>query len=95
MKKIGLFALGLLGVSVICLSSCDKEYEAYGYKKDVVYDYYEYEAQFQNGSNKKFKLYKDITAKVDNNCLICSFEFERYIIDIEHDTLTHFYSFLS
>ena len=96
MKKKYLIGLGIALASVT-LSSCDK---TYGYPKDVVDGFYSFDAHFSNGTNKTYKLNKDINAKVIGNCLVCDCKDEcydkinewgnnyyyRFIIDIENNS---------
>ena len=93
MKKKHLIGLCfLISSQVVLLSSCDK---TYGYPKDVVDGYYSFDAHFSNGTNKTYKLNKDINAKVTGNCLVCDYKDERFydsndyyrfIIDIENNS---------
>ena len=94
MKKKHLIGLCFLIASqVVLLSSCDK---TYGYPKDVVDGFYSFDAHFSNGTNKTYKLNKDINAKVIGNCLVCDYKDERFydsndyyrfIIDIENNII--------
>ena len=75
MKKKHLIGLCFLIASqVVLLSSCDK---TYGYPKDVLDGFYSFDAHFSNGTNKTYKLNKDINAKVIGNCLVCDYKDER------------------
>ena len=77
MKKKYLIGLGIALASIV-LSSCDSTNQTYGYPKDVVDGFYSFDAHFSNGTNKTYKLNKDINAKVIGNCLVCDYKDEYY-----------------
>jgi hypothetical protein len=97
MKKKNYLKFCLIGALLFTLSSCGDESAMpsvevtnHGYKKDIVDGYYTYNAKFENGTNKTYKLKRDITATVDGNTLICAKNYERFVIDFNNNSITLF-----
>jgi hypothetical protein len=93
MKK-RFIGLCLIGASVLALSSCWEASDTFGYQKEVVDGYYTYDATFQNGVKKSYKLNQDCNAAVIGNCLVCSYLdggfLTRTVLDIENNRFTEY-----
>ncbi len=96
MKKNCFIGLCLIGASVLALSSCGEASDTFGYQKEVVDGYYTYDATFQNGVKKSYKLNQNFNAAVIGNYLVCSYfdggYLTRKVLDIENNRFTEYYT---
>lgn len=97
-KKRNLIGLCFALATTIALTSCGGD--DYTYQKEVVDGFYVYNAKFENGQEKSYKLNKAVNAMVIGNCLICDykwayeysvdFDYCKAILNVEDNTFTEY-----